>query len=178
MLHLKASSVNVMKSAFDAQQSSSKFNWFLCSWLLSAAESSVKTCLLIFPWICHSMVCEVFTFIYLSCRTWTRLLHVEQLIFWGTWKISIHYLLLLPVLLYNTLKSHMFSLYTTMTYLLESRERFRRRLVMWYVWDFYLISLIWLTQALRSFELIVPTVQLNGDSLSKFFLSLENTYRT
>lgn len=113
MLHLKASSVDVLKSAFDAQQSSSKFNWFLCSRLLSAAESSVKTCLLIFSWICHSMVCEVFTFIYLSCHTWTRLLHVEQLIFWGMWKISIHYLLLLPVLFYNTLKScsHVFPLH-------------------------------------------------------------------
>lgn len=113
MRHLKTSSVNVMKSVFDTQQSSSKFNWFLCIWLLSAAESAAKTCLLILLRICHSMVCEVFTFTYLSCRTWTRLLHVEQLIFWGMWKISIHYLLLLPVLLYNTLKScsHVFPLH-------------------------------------------------------------------
>lgn len=65
----------------------------------------VKSCLLIFPCISHGMFCEVFTFIYLSCYTWTRLLHVEQLIFWGLWKISIPYPLLLPVLLYNTLKS-------------------------------------------------------------------------
>lgn len=65
---------------------------------------------------------------YLSHHTRTRVLHVEQLIFWGCGRfpfITSFSSQCSSIMLWSL--AHMFSLYTAMTYLLESLERFRRR---------------------------------------------------
>ena len=76
------------------------------------------------------MAYEVFRFHILSRRTRTRVLRVEQLIFWGMWG-DFHSLPPFPpsapsIILWSL--AHAFSLYTAVTYLLESLEIFRRRL--------------------------------------------------